>query len=324
GRSCSPCFRATARAGPPGPQPSTTSAETQGQAREAGSAQAAEGVRGGMNTPPNDHDLLLQTVALLGGRRGGKLQANGTYKGLCPAHADRNPSLDVGVAPPGHKNRLTFHCSARCKVPDIRDAAISRGVPEEAFARQNVHDPNRSTPKGPSRETRYPYHDKHGRLLYTQLRIDYADGTKKLWTEYPNGKTSERSLYRREEVLHREPANRWVLIPEGEKCVDRLRKEGFVATTNSHGIIKSDAEANRWRPIFREHLAGARVAILPDNDPPGHDHAEHVAQLVKGVASTVKVLSLPALPEKGDVFDWLEAGHTGAELRELIEAGPDW
>ena len=36
-----------------------------------------------------------------------------------------------------------------------------------------------------------------------------------------------------------------------------------------------------------------------------------------------KLLELEDIPHQGDVCDWLDAGHTAAELQVLIDAAPD-
>ena len=36
-----------------------------------------------------------------------------------------------------------------------------------------------------------------------------------------------------------------------------------------------------------------------------------------------KVLSLDDVPHRGDVVDWLDAGHEAAELRRLLDGAPD-
>ncbi len=108
-----------------------------------------------------------------------------------------------------------------------------------------------------------------------------------------------------------------VFIPEGEKHVDALRALGLVATCNPMG-------AGKWRDEFSPWLAGRPVVILPDNDDPGRRHAEQVARSVSPHAASVKVVELPGLPEKGDVIDWLAAGHTAEELLELVAAWPEW
>ena len=49
-----------------------------------------------------------------------------------------------------------------------------------------------------------------------------------------------------------------------------------------------------------------------------------MAQALHDVAAEVRILRLPGLPPKGDVSDWLDAGHTADELHTLIEAAPIW
>jgi len=66
------------------------------------------------------------------------------------------------------------------------------------------------------------------------------------------------------------------------------------------------------------------VAILPDNDEPGRKHARDVALSLRGIATQVKVVDLPGLPKKGDVSDWLAAGHGPEELLRLVEKAPAW
>jgi hypothetical protein len=227
------------------------------------------------------------------------------WSAKCPAHADKLPSLSVGE---GQDGRALVRCHAGCEF-----AAISRalGLDESAFF------PPKSTSSGPKRTTIYPYVEG-GELLYEQVRDDFVDGEKKVWTRYPNGKkTRKRTLYRLDEVLHRVPPDRWVLLPEGEACVDRLVSEGFVATTNSHG-------AAGWKEHLARHLRGARVAILPDNDAPGAKLADQRARSLHGVAAIVKLVELHGLRERGDVVDWFSNGGTANELKRLIDGAPDW
>src|SRR5437764_573015 len=48
------------------------------------------------------------------------------------------------------------------------------------------------------------------------------------------------------------------------------------------------------------------------------------AQLLHGVADSIKIIRLPDLAEHGDVSDWLDAGHTVDELSSFCNAAPDW
>ena len=54
--------------------------------------------------------------------------------------------------------------------------------------------------------------------------------------------------------------------------------------------------------------------IFLDNDDAGRKHGEDVARSCHAAGLKVKVVELPDLPEKGDVSDWLDAGHTKDEL----------
>jgi hypothetical protein len=64
--------------------------------------------------------------------------------------------------------------------------------------------------------------------------------------------------------------------------------------------------------------------ILADNDGEGRKHAEAKAAIAAKVATSVKVIHFPEVVDKGDVSDWIEAGHTLDELRSRIEATEAW
>jgi len=123
--------------------------------------------------------------------------------------------------------------------------------------------------------------------------------------------------YRLPELLQAVKQGETIFIPEGEKDVDNLARLGLAATTSPMG-------AGKWRDYYSEHLRGANVVILPDNDEPGRKHAQHVAQSLHGKAASVKVLELPGLPAKGDVSDWLATGGTKEELLRLAAEAPEW
>ena len=90
------------------------------------------------------------------------------------------------------------------------------------------------------------------------------------------------------------------------------QKLGVVATT-SGGV-------DTWRPEFKGFYSGADVVMVPDNDDQGRKYADAVAQSVAPVARSVKVVNLPGLPEKGDLTDWLDAGHAKEEFFSVVEA----
>jgi hypothetical protein len=161
----------------------------------------------------------------------------------------------------------------------------------------------------------FDYRDEAGELLFQVCRTT----EKRFYQRRPNGdgnwindvKGVRRVLYRLPELLAGGEGP--VYIPEGEKHVDALRALGLRATTNPGG-------AGKWRPEYASHFKGADVVVLPDCDKVGRDHAKTIASSLRGVASSVRVLALPGLSEKGDVLDWIAAGGTSDELVKLADA----
>jgi putative DNA primase/helicase len=164
----------------------------------------------------------------------------------------------------------------------------------------------------------YDYCDEKGRLLYQVVRYYPKDFRQRR----PDGKGGwlyklgdvRRALFRLAEITTA-PPDQPVFLVEGEKDAERLAVESVLATTCAMG-------AGKWRPEYNQTLAGRQVIILPDNDPPGRDHAAQVARSLRGVAASVKIVALPGLPPKGDVSDWLAAGGTVEKLWELVEVTP--
>jgi putative DNA primase/helicase len=113
-----------------------------------------------------------------------------------------------------------------------------------------------------------------------------------------------------------------VYVVEGEKDADNLTKIGFVATCNSEGA--DNGNGNKWTSDLNQYFKDRDVYIIPDNDPQGRKHAEHVARNLDQVAKSVRIVELPGLPLKGDVSDWLESDTAGAKLSKLAKAAPLW
>ena len=166
----------------------------------------------------------------------------------------------------------------------------------------------------------YDYRDESRTLLYQSVRYEPKAFKQRRpasggdWTWSLNG--TRRVPYRLPELLDADP-ERWVLLVEGEKDVDALIARGIVATTNAGG-------AGKWSDELSVYLGERRVAILPDNDAAGRKDAELKARSLAGIAAEVRVVTLPGLPEKGDVSDWLAAGGTVPDLQRLVRDAPAW
>jgi RecA-family ATPase len=243
---------------------------------------------------------------LLGAKRSGA-----GWAAKCPAHDDHRESLSFRD---GDDGRLLAHCFAGCDFADILAAA---GIEP---AKPNGHD-HAAKPNGETRKPRvvatYDYQDPAGELLFQVLRHAPKDFRQRqpdgnggwLW----NTRGVEVVPYKLPAILDASE----VFICEGEKDADRLAALGIVATTAPGG-------AGKWPKVFAGWFEGRHVVILPDNDEPGRAHASDVATKLHGAAASIRVLALPGLPLKGDVSDWLDQGHTAAELHELAAAAPYW
>ena len=162
----------------------------------------------------------------------------------------------------------------------------------------------------------YPYRDEHGDLLYEVVRKQ----PKAFLQRRPDGaggwdwsvKGLRRVLYNLDRLSAASPSE-LVFLVEGEKDADRLTGIGLLATTVPGG-------ANKWRSDYAAILSNRKVVILPDNDGPGRKHAHTIKAALLPVASSVVIVDLNGLPEKGDVSDWLDAGGKKQELIALAEA----
>jgi hypothetical protein len=167
----------------------------------------------------------------------------------------------------------------------------------------------------------YIYQDEHGEP-YIRVSRYYCDGEKRFAQSRWTGSAWEKGTKGLPKLPYRLPEllaapNSPIFVCEGEKDADRLTAHGVVATTASEGAGKWRAELDKW-------FAGRTVYVLPDNDKPGRDHANTVAQQLSPLAQSVRIVALAGLPDKGDVSDWLNAGNDVPALMAIAEAAPPW
>ncbi|MGQ9454710.1 MAG: phage/plasmid primase, P4 family [Armatimonadota bacterium] len=248
--------------------------------------------------------------ALLARLHGVKPAGTNKWRARCPAHHDRVPSLNIALK----NDRILLHCHAGCSIHSVL-GALGMHM-RELFTED---DPSRRRRPEPSAV--YNYTDLSGKLLFQVVRFkpksfrQRRPDQKGKWIWNLDG--VQKVPYKLERVVQASSAGERVYIVEGEKDVDALSHCGLTATTNPGG-------AGNWQKGFARYFRGAHVVIIPDNDEPGRAHAEEVAQNLKEVAKSVKIVELPGLDYKGDVSDWLSAGHTSEELEKLAESAPEW
>lgn len=252
-----------------------------------------------------------------------KLQGHGReQKACCPFHDDRNPSLSVNF------EKGAWWCFVCCVGGgpiefQMRLENLSRlEAKKKVDALLGLQVSYRSEP-----EAVYAYRDEFGKTLYrkvreygkrfSQVRVD-ANGDER------NGLEGVRHvLYNLPRVL----TSNYIIYVEGEKDVCRLESlnlekldaagfSRFCATTQDGG-------AGGWRREYSPYFTGKQVAILPDFDKSGSEHARLVAESVAPYAVLVKIVELPGLGPGEDVSDFLDRS-TSQALIEAIQKTPVW
>ena len=245
---------------------------------------------------------IESALSCRGGRREGS-----EIRFLCPEHDDHDPSASW------NSQKGVWFCQVCQAGGGFIDLASRIGIDLTQFAPADGA-PHRVV-------AHYDYTDEHGALLFQVERRD----PKGFVQRRPDGdggwiynlRGTRRVLYRVPDLQVAIAAGRPVYIVEGEKDADALCWLGLAATTNAGG-------AGKWRPEYTETLRGAHVAILPDNDPAGREHAEKVARALHTIAASIRIVDLPSLPTKGDLSDWLATGGTREGLEALVAATPLW
>jgi len=250
--------------------------------------------------------MASETLHAFLGRLPSARTSGSQWLARCPAHDDRKASLAVRE---GDDGRVLVHCHAGCSVEAILAAL---GLDETALF------PEPNPPKATIVET-YPYRDDTNRMVYETVRLSPKDFRQRR----PDGAggwiwnlTGVRRLCYRWPELRGHPA---ILVVEGEKDVNAAFALGVPATTNVGG-------AGKWTADNSAQLVEVgvrRAGVIPDNDTTGRTHAVQVAASLTAAGIEVRLVTLPDLPPKGDLSDYLTA-HTKAQLLDVVRATPRW
>lgn len=227
---------------------------------------------------------------------------------ICPAHADREPSLSVTLK----ESTILVKCQAGCKTEDV--VKVKGLTLADLFL-------NSHKTKIEHREIEAIYH-------YTDANCKPFEAVrtrpKGFYQRRPGGKGGYindlkgivPTLYHQDKLKQAIESTEPIYLVEGEKDADRLWSLGLVATTNPMG-------AGKWRNNYTKALQGADLIIIPDNDGPGRDHASRIAKSCYGIAGRIRLLELLGDNVK-DVSDWLDNGGGREELERLASGAPEW
>jgi putative DNA primase/helicase len=257
-----------------------------------------------------DHNIISITLPQIAKALGGEISGS-NVKAPGPGHSSGDRSLIVTLNPtaPGGFLAHSFAGDDDFECKDyVRDKC---GLPTWKPKKQ-----------ADSKDVDYIYRDENS-LPYIKITRRYKNGRKDFPQSRWDGKTwvfgtkdKTKIPYRLPELLARKDSP--IYFVEGEKDADRLTACGLLSTTASEGAKAS------WKPEQTKWFVGRDIYIIPDNDKPGQDHAAKVARALNPVASSVRIVPLSGLPEKGDVSDWLDNGGDITHLIAVCEAAPLW
>lgn len=244
-----------------------------------------------------------------------KQVAGREWRGKCPVHNGNDPNFSVRA------NDGRAHCHSQCgRGWDVISLEQALTNCDFGTAKERVFELiGRDAPSWEERdiEAVYDYQHADGTLAYQVVRRT----GKKFIQRRPDDRGGWAwGLGNAKPVPFRLPKvqrSQFVAVVEGEKDVISLEREGWVATCNNGG-------AKNFKPEITHYFNGKDVAIFPDNDDKGREHALLVAALLAPVAASVKIVEVPSLPLKGDVTDFLNAGGSIEELAGLYYRATLW
>ena len=233
-------------------------------------------------------------------------KAGNQFMVRCPAHADQGPSLAIKDGREG----ILLHCHAGCSTENVL-SALNLTAPDL------FPDKISSTSTSRTIIATYDYQDEDSRMLFQVLRYS----PKGFAQRRPNGQDWIYNLQGVRRVLYRLPellGQKAILWVEGEKDADAAWKIGIPATCKSGG-------AGGWEQSYVEQLKRQgveRLAIIPDNDAAGREHAATVARACHEAGLGIRLVELPWVPPGGDLSDYLQAGHGKDDVLGLVRAAP--
>jgi hypothetical protein len=110
-----------------------------------------------------------------------------------------------------------------------------------------------------------------------------------------------------------------LLIAEGERAADAATRLGLAAVGICIGAPKVP-----HRAVLQPLADRFELVMWPDRDPPGHQLADQLGRLLRGVGIVLRVLEWPDARLKDDAADFLVRGGTRDQVLALIEAATTW
>ena len=254
---------------------------------------------------------------------------------LCKnSHEDTKPSFSVT----DRGGKILVHCFSQCEQRDALDALIAHGLwteqqPEDGNSDMQSSKRNVQYKKAATVEYRVPdealdgkpdtsrqpdvewcYRTGTGKSVAIHGRWNGKDGKEIRWRvpdgNYQTGlngvRIEDMPLLNTDLVMR--DTSEVVVFCEGEAAADALTEHGMLAVTNGGGA------GQRSFGKSLEVLRDRNVVLFPDNDAPGRQLMMAVQKELKSIAKSVKILTVPNLPHKGDAVQYFEQGGTAENL----------
>ena len=140
------------------------------------------------------------------------------------------------------------------------------------------------------------------------------DSESRCWDSSLRFAPSERPIYNLQEVI--EQHDKPIIFHEGEGCVNQAIRHGL------HGVHTTTiGGANNPHKSNLSVVENREVYIVPDNDKAGSVYAENLTELLSdNNPLKVSVITLPDIPDKGDIVQWLGNGGKPDGWRDLLSS----
>ena len=257
------------------------------------------------------------------------------YKCRCPFHEEKTPSCHVRLV-----EKWIYHCFGCGSHGDTADylqqargmsvkeslRMADDGYDSRVRASDHIQKPRASRKKEeriinklPPCDVQYLYPDKHSELKFIVQRY-YFEGEKRFAQFTPRGDKwkvgldmdKDRPLYNLKRLLEADP-DKFVLVVEGEKCVELLREHFPNAVVVCWPCGANSVSKTDWSPLF-----GRNLMLCADANPPGYLCMYEVAQILDEHCDDIKLV-LPKFTPKGE-----KAIDVGDIVLSDPESVPDW
>ena len=253
---------------------------------------------------------------------GGRKLTDDSVMVLCPAHADKNPSLHLSNV----DGKLLASCQAGCTQDNVINALKSKGL----WPSGNGGSGNGKLPAGIPSEwndakyaDHWTYYDITGSIAGYTVRYNRPDGKdiipffKRDGQKWKAGaKKENRPLYGVQNLKNPGP----VLFCEGEKATDAAQK-----LFPEYACLTWQGGCKAVELADYTHLKGWDAVIWPDADEPGIKAANKLKnKLVQVGVKTILIVDPPEGVKQGwDLADALAEGWTHDQIIKHIEKAKD-